>query len=114
MSLLAILEAVLIGTGAGLLLLAGIGLVRMPDLFMRMQAGAKASSLGLGLLMTGTAVHFHALAVIGRATGIVVFVFLTVPIAGHLVARSAYHVGIPLWPKTRVDEFRQALDEDEE
>lgn len=108
MSLLLWVEAALLVAGALVTLFAGIGVLRMPDLFMRMQAAAKASALGASLLIGAAALHFHNLAALSRALAVVAFVLLTIPVASHLIARSAYHVGIELWEGTTVDELREA------
>ena len=83
-----VLSAVLLVVGGAVMLLAGVGIVRMPDLFSRMQAATKASSLGVGCLVLAGAVHFGELAVAARAVLVIAFVFLTAPVAAQLIARS--------------------------
>jgi CPA2 family monovalent cation:H+ antiporter-2 len=96
--------------GAAFALLAGVGIVRMPDLFMRMQAATKASSLGIGCIVLAVAVHFGELGVATRALATIVFVFLTAPVAAHMIARASYFVGVPLWQGTIIDELRGHYD----
>jgi multicomponent Na+:H+ antiporter subunit G len=103
-----VLSAVLLVAGGAVMLLAGVGVVRMPDLFSRMQAATKASSLGVGCLVLAGAVHFGDLAVAARAVLVIAFVFLTAPVAAHLIARAAYADGTPLWEGTIADELRAA------
>lgn len=98
--------AVLLVVGAAFMLLAGLGVLRLPDIFMRLQAATKASTLGVGCLLMGVAVHFQDLGVTTRAVMIVAFFFLTAPVGAHLIARAAYAVGAPLWEGTIVDELR--------
>src|SRR5688572_891613 len=100
------ISAVLIVVGASFMLLAGLGVLRLPDLFMRLQASTKASTLGVGCMLLGVAVHFQDLGVTTRAVLIVAFFFLTAPVGAHLIARAAYAVGVPLWEGTIVDELR--------
>lgn len=92
--------------GGLFMLLAGVGVVRMPDLFMRMQAATKAATLGTGCMLLAVAVHFGDLAVTTRAVLVTIFVFLTAPVAAHVIARAAYSVGVPLWEGTLCDELR--------
>ena len=99
--------------GAALMVVAVIGVLRMPDLFMRMQAASKASALGMGLVLLSVAVHFGDLGVSGRAAAGVVFLFVTIPVAAHLIARAAYRTGTPLHPTTSPDELREVLHPDE-
>lgn len=89
--------------GAGLCLLAAVGIWRMPDLYTRMQASTKAQTLGLFCLLIGTALQFPDVASIVKAFSVGAFVMLTSPVATHVIARSAYFTRVPLWPGT-VDE----------
>jgi multicomponent Na+:H+ antiporter subunit G len=92
--------------GAFFLVVAAVGLLRMPDLFMRMSTSTKASVLCVGLILAGGAVHFADLAVTARVIAVVVFVGLTAPIAAHMIGRAAYREGIALWKGTFLDELR--------
>jgi multicomponent Na+:H+ antiporter subunit G len=105
-----LLSALLLVTGGAFMLLAGVGVVRMPDLFMRMQAATKAATLGVGCMLFAVAVHFGDLALITRCLLVTGFVFLTAPVAAHVIARAAYSVGVPLWEGTLCDELRGRLD----
>lgn len=96
--------------GAAFALLAGAGVVRMPDLFMRMQAATKASTLGIGCIVLAVAVHFGDLGVTTRAVATIIFVFLTAPVAAHMIGRASYFVGVPLWEGTIIDELRGHYD----
>ena len=103
-----ILTALLIVIGSGFMLLAGVGVVRMPDLFMRMQAATKAATLGAGCMLLAVIVHFGDVAVATRAFLVIAFIFLTAPVAAHMIARAAYSVGTPLWEGTITDELHQS------
>jgi multicomponent Na+:H+ antiporter subunit G len=97
---------ILMLVGAVLTLLAALGMVRMPDVYSRMQSATKASTLGIGCTMLAVAVDFGDLAITTRVVLIVAFVFLTAPISAHMIGRAAYYVGVPLWEGTTVDELR--------
>ena len=97
---------VLMVVGAVLTLLAALGVVRMPDVYSRMQSATKASTLGVGCTMLAVAVDFADLAITTRVVLIVAFVFLTAPISAHMIGRAAYYVGVPLWKGTAFDELR--------
>jgi multicomponent Na+:H+ antiporter subunit G len=100
--------AVVLGTLLGVL--SAVGLLRMPDVYIRLQVASKASSLGVALLMLGVAVHFNELSVTVRAVLVVVFLFLTSPVAAHVIGRAAYMTGVPLAPGTSPDELAGAYD----
>jgi multicomponent Na+:H+ antiporter subunit G len=94
--------------GAAFALLAAVGVLRMPDVFTRMQASTKASTLGLGCLLIGAALQMGDFASFVRVASIGAFVLLTTPVAGHVIARASYLAGVPLWEGTVLDERRNA------
>lgn len=97
---------VLLLLGSALSFLAALGLVRLPDLYTRMQAATKAGTLGIILLAAAVAAHFATTGVTARVLLIIFFVFLTAPVAAHVIARAAYATGVELWAGTRLDEWR--------
>ncbi|MCC5858365.1 MAG: monovalent cation/H(+) antiporter subunit G [Ectothiorhodospiraceae bacterium] len=96
--------------GAGFVLIGALGVVRMPDLMLRMHTTTKAGALGGGLIAVAAAFHFPETGVIVRSVAILAFVVLTAPIAAHIIGRAAYFVGVPLWEKTLKDELKERLD----
>jgi multicomponent Na+:H+ antiporter subunit G len=92
-------------SGAFFLVIAAVGLIKMPDLFMRMSTSTKASVLCVGLVLTGGAVHFSDLAVTTKAVAVIVFIGLTAPVAAHMIGRAAYREGVSLWPGTTLDDL---------
>jgi multicomponent Na+:H+ antiporter subunit G len=103
------IAAILLVLGAAFMLVAGVGLLRLPDLFLRMSATAKAATLGAALTALGAAVHFGDAAVVGRAVVIVLFLFLTAPVAAHKIGRAGYRRGSPLYEGTVCDEAKGCL-----
>jgi multicomponent Na+:H+ antiporter subunit G len=104
------IDDVLLLIGGSFMLIAAIGILRMPDLLSRMQTATKASSLGLGAVILAVGTHFGEPLVIVRALAIIAFGFITVPIAAHMLGRAAYFVGEPLWEGTLIDELRGQYD----
>jgi multicomponent Na+:H+ antiporter subunit G len=100
------ISAGLMLVGAVFMLVAGLGVLRLPDLFMRLQAATKAATLGVGCMLLATAVHFQDLGVTTRAVLVIAFFFLTAPVGAHMIARAAYAAGVPLWEGTITDELR--------
>jgi multicomponent Na+:H+ antiporter subunit G len=98
------LSGVLFIAGAALALLAGVGVLRMPDVFTRMQASTKASTLGLGCLLAGLAIRQPEVSFVVRAATIGAFMMLTSAVAAHVIARAAALGGAPLWNGTVIDE----------
>ena len=105
--MLLFLSVLLIALGAFFMLIAGLGLVRMPDLFLRMSASTKAATLGVGCTLLGVALNFGDLATFIRAGAIISFLMLTAPVAAHLIGRAAYQDDVPLWEGTQFDDLRR-------
>jgi multicomponent Na+:H+ antiporter subunit G len=104
------ITAILMLLGATFMLLAAIGITRMPDTFTRMQPATKASTLGVGCMLLAVAVHFESVGVTARALAGIVFVVLTAPVAAHMIGRAAYIMGVPLWEGTKLDELKGHYD----
>lgn len=96
---------VLVMLGAGLMLLAAVGVLRLPDVFSRMHAGTKAASLGLACILAGAALLTPDAIARVKLVVAIVFQFLTAPVAAHLIGRAAYRAGVPLFEGTRFDEL---------
>ena len=105
-----ILTALFWLAGSAFALLAAIGVLRMPDVFTRMQASTKASTLGLGCLLIGAAIQMGDVASLIRVTSIGAFVLLTTPVSGLVTARASYFAGVPLWKGTVLDERRDGVN----
>ena len=93
--------------GSTFALLAAVGVLRMPDVFTRMQASTKASTLGLACLLMGAAFQLGDFASFMRVVSIGAFILLTTPVSGLVIARASYFAGVPLWKGTVLDERRQ-------
>lgn len=83
--------------GAIFALIGSIGLVRLPDFYMRLHGPTKATTLGVGSILVASAVHFSVQT--GRISLhevlITLFLFLTAPISAHLLAKAATHLRVP-------------------
>ena len=83
-----ILTIIFFFLGAFFMLVSAIGLVRFPDLFSRMHATTKATSFGLLLLIVGTGIFFNTGTVWVKAILVILFIYLTAPLASHSIAQS--------------------------
>jgi len=79
--------------GAVFVLLAAVGVLRLPDLYTRMHAASKAGTVGAGLVLTAIVVVSFDGPVILRAFIGIVFLLLTTPVSAHLLAKAAYFAG---------------------
>lgn len=114
MSVRDLLAAALVLVGVATALLAAIGLLRMPDVFTRMSATSKASTLVKMCVFLAIAIEFDDLGVAARALAAVAFVFLTAPLAAHAIGRAAFALGVPLFPGTKVNEMPRPDGTDDE
>ncbi len=107
-----LLVSVMMVVGTFFMFLAGIGVLRMPDLLMRLHATTKAGTLGAGLVMLAVATHFLDAGVTARTLAIILFILLTAPVAAHAIGRAGYFVGVPLWDKMLKDDLKDRYDPD--
>jgi monovalent cation/proton antiporter, MnhG/PhaG subunit len=91
------IAAILLLLGGGFALIAGLGMVRLPDVIMRMHASTKVGTLASGLTLAAAALLFADFAVTVRAIAIFLFLMLTAPIAAHMIGRAAVRIGVPLF-----------------
>ncbi|WP_275450801.1 monovalent cation/H(+) antiporter subunit G [Arthrobacter sp. H41] len=89
-SVLDVVVAVLLISGALMSLAAGVGLVRFPDLLSRMHAATKPQVLGLLLFLLALAVEFRSWALIPVLLVCWIFQLLTSPVSAHMVGRAGY------------------------
>lgn len=107
-----ILIIVLISTGAIFSAVTALGLIRLPDVYTRTHAASKSSTLGVMCVLGGTFIHFwllkdyfHPQLIIAIA-----FLFITSPVAGHLIGRASYMSGIKLAEETVRDDMKAAVE----
>ncbi|MCY4300399.1 MAG: monovalent cation/H(+) antiporter subunit G [Aestuariivita sp.] len=91
------IAAALVFLGGLFSLVAGIGILRMQDVFIRMHASTKVGTLASGLILAGVAVHFSEPIILFKVILIILFLLLTAPIAAHMIGRAALHIGIEPW-----------------
>lgn len=108
--------AALLAVGVAVSLSAAVGVLRMPDVYLRIQASAKMLVAGAFPVLVAVVVAKGAISPYG-SRALLVAVLLTVmnPIAAHALVRAAYKKGIPMYPGATVDEpaRRRARDGDD-
>ncbi|UJH89954.1 monovalent cation/H(+) antiporter subunit G [Antarcticibacterium sp. 1MA-6-2] len=96
--------------GTVFVFLAAVGLIRMPDTYLRLAVTTKAATLGVGLLLIAGAIHAYDLASTAKVLAIILFVLLTAPISAHLIGRTSYFAGVKLWKGSVMDELKGQYD----
>ncbi len=87
------------------LLIASLGLLRLPDVYCRASAATKAATLGVGCLLAAVAVELDDPQVTARVIATAGFLMLTSPISAHLITRAAYRIGEPSGVPLETDEL---------
>ncbi|MGC9314306.1 MAG: monovalent cation/H(+) antiporter subunit G [bacterium] len=94
MAVVEMIGAVFCLIGSTLFFVAALGIVRMPDLYNRMQSGSKCTSLGSFLFIMGIGISEPEF--IGKTILLMLFIVFTNPISFHSLARAAHYIGVPL------------------
>lgn len=97
-------SALLVFLGAIVILISMVGLVRLPDVFCRSHALSKGLLLGLGLLLVGLWVDLRQSDTGLKVLAAILFQFLTLPVAGHLLARLSLEKRLPRAGNPQIDE----------
>ena len=101
---LAVVAALLL-IGVGFSLSGAVGIVRMPDVYTRIQCSSKTVTMGTLPVLTALAVARGPLSSYGgRALLVAGLILIVSPLASHTLARAAYKSGIPLWDGSVLDQ----------
>ena len=100
---------VVIGIGLAFDLFGCIGLVRLPDIYNRLQAATKCVTLGTCMILLGVLLQTGLGAMGVKALLCAVFIILTSPVAAHAIGRGAYRSGVRLWEGSVVDRYGEDL-----
>lgn len=100
--------------GALAILFASIGVLRMPDFYLRLSVTVKAATMGVGVFLIAAAIVFPDTEVATKAIAIIFFLLLTAPVAAHMIGRTAYRSGISIWKDTWIDDLDGTYDKREE
>lgn len=82
---------------------AALGIVRLPDVLIRMHASTKAGTLASGLIMAAVAIYFGDTQTVSKCIAIVVFLLITAPVGAHMIGRAAFRSGVKLWEPTVIE-----------
>jgi len=85
-------------------LLGCIGLVRLPDVYNRLQASTKCVTLGTCFILFGA---FLLCGFLWKAVLAIIFIVLSSPTGAHAIAHAAHRSGIKLWRKSVVDKYEE-------
>jgi len=104
-----ILGEILILIGVIFLFLGSLGVFRMPDVYNRLQAGTKCTTLGAFSTIVGVGIIEPSWFL--KSLVIAFFLLLTNPVAAHAIGRASYKMGVKLTEKSVVDQYGEEKDE---
>lgn len=112
MSIGSIVGQALVLFGTFFYVVSSLGLIRMPDVYNRMQTATKSATLGSLGVIIGVGIwavgEIDSYSWILKTLTIAVFLLLTNPIAAHALIRAAYKSGVPLWEGSIIDKYKEA------
>ena len=98
---------ILLTAGVAFDLFGCIGLVRLPDVYNRLQASTKAVTLGTAMILISV-LFFTGFGAIGvKALLCIWFILITSPTAAHAISRAAHRSGIKLWEGSVMDKYAE-------
>ena len=84
-----------------------VGLMRLPDIYNRLQAATKCVTLGTCFILAGAMIMNGICALSMKALICMIFILLTSPTAAHAIAKGAYKAGVKLWEGSVVDKYKE-------
>ena len=112
MEMIQLIGAIIALIGSVFLFLGALGILRMPDLYNRMQAGTKSTTLGSILTMLGVGIYHTNW--LPQTIILILFIVITNPLSSHSLARAAHFSGIPLTKKSVSDKLKEAENQKNE
>lgn len=96
--------------GVGFMTISAVGLARLPDVYTRMHAGGKSSTLGVIAVLLAVAIYTGDLVSVTKMLALIVFFLLTAPVAAHMLCRAAYLTNVKPVATTSPDQLADKYD----
>ena len=93
--------------GLFFMLVGAVGVFRMPDIYHRLHAASKCSTLGMIGLLLAASCHVGTADVIAKSIAVVLFIFVSNPVGSHMLAKAAHRDKAPQWKGTLSDELAE-------
>lgn len=91
-----------------------LGLIRLPDIYNRLQASTKCVTLGTILILLAVVFNFGWSSLSIKALLCIGFVLFTSPTAAHAISRGSHRAGFPLWEGSIMDRYKDDLKKSRE
>jgi len=106
------LSAFFVLSGSLVTFIAALGVLRLPDFFMRMHAATKAGVVGPSLLLVGAGFYEPSWSTWIKIALAILFLFMTTPIASHLLGKAGFVGGVSVWEGTARNDLENVLPSD--
>ncbi|WP_425542174.1 monovalent cation/H(+) antiporter subunit G [Salinibacillus aidingensis] len=95
--------------GTFITLSGSLGILRFPDVYTRLHASTKASTLGVAGILIGAFLfmYFDVEIISGKLILGIIFILLTAPVSGHMISRAAHNTGVELWDGSIKDAYSE-------
>ncbi len=113
LSLKELFAGIFIVLGCIFMCIASLGIIRLPDFYIRNSAITKAAILGVGFIFAAVAIFFNDIWIIIKVFGISVFILLASPVSAHVISRAAFKNKVPFWKRTNLNEFPEGRIQEE-
>ena len=100
---------ILICTGVLFNIFGCIGLIRLPDVYNRLQSATKCVTLGCCSILLGVLIHFGISSAGLKALIAIPILFFSATVAAHALIRGAYHFGTKMDKRTVKDDYREVV-----
>ena len=107
-----VMGMIFIAIGLAFCVLGCIGMIRLPDIYNRLQASTKCVTMGTCMVMIGVMIasnSAHSVQLSARCIICMVFILITAPTAAHALGHGAYSFGVKLWEKSVVNRYEEDL-----
>ena len=93
--------------GLFFMLVGAIGVVRLPDVFHRLHAASKCSTLGMMGIALAACLHVGTADVVAKSIALILFIFVSTPVGSHILAKAAHRDKAEQWDGTLSDELEE-------
>jgi multicomponent Na+:H+ antiporter subunit G len=98
-----LLALVAVTIGLFFMFVGAVGVVRLPDVYNRLHAASKCSTLGLLGLLLAAVFHIGTVGMAAKAVMVILFAFVATPLGVHMLGKAALRTRTPTWPPTEHD-----------
>lgn len=97
---------ILLIIGLAFNVLGCVGLIRLPDIYNRLQAATKCVTMGTCMVLAAAMILGDSAALTAKLLICMAFILITSPTAAHALARGAHAYGVKLWEKSVIDKYK--------